>query len=729
MTPLELWAGVECTVNRVGDHLFDQLERSGHARRADDIERFAELGVTALRYPVLWERLAPHRPDAIDWQWSDERLARIKAAGMVPIVGLLHHGSGPAYTSLLDERFPHLFAHYARQVAERYPWVDQWTPINEPLTTARFSGLYGHWYPHCRDDGAFVRALLNQLRGIALAMREIRAVNRDARLVQTEDLGRPSGTTRLRGQIEHERQRRWLTWDLLCGQVDSRHPLHAFLLRAGASEQDFAFFLEHPTPPDTVGINYYLTSDRWLDHRLDLYPSSSHGSNGLMAYADVEAVRADPGGLAGHEQQLCETWERYRLPVALTEVHLGCTREEQMRWLAEAWQGAGRARERGAEVRAVTAWALLGSHDWNSLVTRDAGQYEPGLYDIRAPEPRPTALAAVAKDLAAGRAPGHPVVHMSGWWRRPVRLWFAPATGSEALLHAFSGPPILIVGMRGTLGRAFERICERRGLPVHVVGRTDMDISEPSQVDAVLRRVNPWAVINAAGYVRVDAAETDREGCWRDNVTGAVNLAAACRRRGLPLVTFSSDLVFDGSIGRPYTEADTPVPLNVYGTTKAEAERRVLELLPEALVIRTSAFFGPWDEHNFPTVLLRSLGDGTPFCAPGESIVSPTYVPDLVNATLDLLIDGEHGIWHLANQGEVTWHEFGRLVARAAGMSDDLVQPCSWREIWQPAVRPPYSALGSVRGSLMPSLDQGIKAFAVEIAATESEETPRCVSW
>ena len=717
MTLPELWGGVECTVNRVGARVFDQVIRSGHAQRPDDIERFAALGITALRYPVLWERLAPQRPDAIDWRWSDARLAQLQQARITPIVGLLHHGSGPAYTSLVDDRFPEQFARYARAVAERYPWVADWTPINEPLTTARFSALYGHWYPHLHDNGAFVRALLNQLRGIVLAMREVRAVNGGARLVQTEDLGRPSGTPAVRAQVDHERDRRWLTWDLLCGRVDRLHPIYAFLRSAGASEADLAFFVEHACPPDVLGINYYLTSDRWLDHRVESYPGWSHGGNGTVDYADVEAVRASAAGIAGHEHHLVDTWTRYQRPVALTEVHLGCTREEQMRWLVEAWQSAQRARERGADVRAVTAWALLGSHDWNSLVTCDAGHYEPGMFDIRGPAPRPTALARVTRDLASGRVPDHPVLHVHGWWRRPGCVTLGPAAGITAPQEAVTGPPILIVGLHGTLGRAFQHLCVVRGLPFHAVGRAEMDIGNPERVRAMLRRVRPWAVINAAGYVRVDLAEADRDGCWNDNVTGAVNLAAACRRAELPLITFSSDLVFDGALGRPYVEDDEPAPLNVYGHSKAEAERRVLELCPDALVIRTSAFFGPWDEFNFATLLLRSIADGAPFRAPDDCTVSPTYVPDLVNAALDLLIDGEHGIWHVANEGALTWHEFGCRLARETGLPEDLVIPCARHDLWTPAIRPPYSVLGSARGVLLPPLDTAIIAFAAHASA------------
>src|SRR5262249_35416523 len=144
MRALELWGGHEYTVNRVAGAYHDQTVRSGHQRRIDDLDRFAALGLKALRYPVLWERVAPRTPDAFDWAWTDARLSRIRELGMRPIAGLLHHGSGPGYTSLLASDFPVRFARYARAAAERYPWIDDWTPINEPLTTARFSALYGH---------------------------------------------------------------------------------------------------------------------------------------------------------------------------------------------------------------------------------------------------------------------------------------------------------------------------------------------------------------------------------------------------------------------------------------------------------------------------------------------------------------------------------------------------------------------------------------------------------
>src|SRR5207253_6883246 len=117
-----------------------------------------------------------------------------------------------------DPGFAEGLAEFAGRVAERYPWVKAWTPVNEPLTTARFSALYGHWYPHARDDDSFARALVNECRGVVLAMRAIREVIPDARLVQTEDVGMTHSTPRLAYQAELENERRWISFDLLCGR-------------------------------------------------------------------------------------------------------------------------------------------------------------------------------------------------------------------------------------------------------------------------------------------------------------------------------------------------------------------------------------------------------------------------------------------------------------------------------------------------------------------------------
>lgn len=166
---------------------------------------------------------------------------------------------------LLDPQFPEEFARYARAVAERYPWLDAYTPVNEPLTTARFSGLYGLWYPHARDRRIFLQILFAQCRATVLAMRAIREINPSAELLQTEDLGTIYSTPALAYQAAYENERRWLTWDLLCGRLKRGHALWTSMLDAGASESELEWFLENPCSPDVIGIDHYLSSDRFQD--------------------------------------------------------------------------------------------------------------------------------------------------------------------------------------------------------------------------------------------------------------------------------------------------------------------------------------------------------------------------------------------------------------------------------------------------------------------------------
>lgn len=714
----ELWAGVECTVNRVGDGYSDQLERTGHALRLKDLERLAELGVTRLRYPILWERTAPDSLDVCDWSWSDERLTHLQRLGLQPIVGLVHHGSGPRYTSLLDEEFPEKLARYAEAVARRYPWVNEYNPVNEPLTTARFSCLYGHWYPHKHDPLLFAKAFLAQCRGIVLAMRAIRTINPAARLIQTEDLGKTFSTPTLAYQAEFENERRWLTYDVLCGRLEPHSPMWKYFRWLGIKKSELQWFLDNPVTPEVLGINHYITSERFLDERTGRYPANFQGGNGRHVYADVEAVRVCAAGVAGPKEILREAWERYRLPLAVTEIHLGCTREEQLRWVKEVWDAAVELREERVDVKAVTPWAAFGAFDWNSLLTIDAGCYEPGVFDLRSPSPRPTALATMIRSLATGNEFDHPVLDTPGWWHRLDRLCYQPVShhheqsvspNSRSVKRSGDASRcLLITGATGTLGQAFARVCTRRGLAYQLLRRDQLDIADRDSVLNALDRYEPWAVINAAGYVRVDEAEADAERCLRENVTGPVHLAKECERNQLPFVTFSSDLVFDGTKNEPYVESDTCAPLNVYGRSKAEAEQKVLEHFPHALVIRTSAFFGPWDRFNFVHAVLEALAKGRPFFAASDITVSPTYVPDLVNTVLDLLIDGEHGIWHVANTGEVTWAEFARLTALKAGRDPSAVKPRPASALGFVAPRPAFTALASERGSFMAPVADGV---------------------
>ena len=730
-TALEMWGGIECTVNRVRDAYFTQLDRSGHAEREGDLDRFAALGLRALRYPVLWETTAPDGPASADWRWADRRLPALRRLGIEPIVGLVHHGSGPRHTSLLCPRFAEGLAQFAAAVAERFPWVGHWTPVNEPLTTARFSALYGLWYPHARDDRSFVVALLNQCRATVLSMEAIRRVNPAARLVQTDDISRTYGTEAMSGVVDFYNERRWLAWDLLCGRVGREHPLWNYLLESGADSGEVLWFADHPCPPDVIGANYYVTSERWLDHRVARYPGRPRGGAPDAGFVDIESVRVLATPAPAIASLLQETWQRYGIPVAVTEAHIDAGREDQLRWLLEIWRAAQSARDAGADVRAVTAWSLLGSFDWNCLLGECRGYYEPGPFDVRAPAPRRTALAALISELAAGRPASHPVLHGEGWWRRADRFIAKPIVprttvttlaGFRPLAPGDDVAPILVSGASGTLGQAFARICAGRNIACRLLGRAELDIADAGSVAAAIARWKPWAIVNASGYVRIDEAEADRERCMRENALGPAVLAAACADAGIRLVTFSSDQVFDGRSATAWLESDPVAPLNAYGASKAAAERDVLARCPGALVVRTSAFFGPWDRHNFVCHALAALARREAFRAADDVRVSPTYVPDLVNVCLDLLIDAETGIWHLANVGDVSWAELATRAATLAGVATTTLQPCPNALLGQVAARPRNGVLGSERAALMPSLDDALQRFLDErVVADEAQ--------
>ena len=703
LPPLELWGGVECSLVRIGDDFRNQVIETGHFARLQDIDAIAELGVKAVRYPILWETVAPQSPHELDFSWHDERLERLRERRIEVIAGLVHHGSGPRFTELLDPKWPDLLADYARRVAERYPWIDTWTPVNEPFTTARFSCLYGHWHPHLQDINAAFRATVNQCLATLRAMRAIRQVNPSSRLLATEDVGKTFSTDALAYQAEHNNQRRWLTFDLLFGRVVEGHPLYQWL-REQVAEETLDELASCEGRPDIIGFDYYLTSDRFLDHRVERYPGVEVGSNGRDRFVDLEAVRVNRmRPVATPSDRIRETWERYRTPIAITEVHHGCTREEQVRWLHEMWTTAERERDRGVDIRAVTLWALFGLVDWRSLLTRREGIYDVGAFDTRSDTPRPTLFAKAAAKLGRGERLQHPLLDLPGWWRRPGRT-HARRRFETLPKSAANARPILITGATGTLGQAFGRLCAHRGLAYVLTDRRHLDICDEAAIAAAIDRHQPWAVINTAGFVRTWDAATKLDECFEANVTGPELLARACKLHGIPLVTFSSDLVFDGKLGRSYVEPDAPAPACDYGRRKAEAEARLMAIDADALIVRTSAFFGPWDRHNFLFNTIEKLRRGRDVFASARTIVSPTYVPDLVHAALDLLLDGEKGLWHLTNQGSLSWHEFATAVADHARLDiGKIVIP----ELDEAA----DTSLTSSRGLLLRPIDHAIADF------------------
>lgn len=378
---IELWASPEPTIARISENVWrDQLAETGHDGRLEDIDLIAGLGVAATRYPVLWERG--------DFAWARRRLERLRERGVEAIVTLLHHGSGPPHTSLVDPQFPHLFAEYAGAAAREFPWVHRWTPINEPLTTARFATLYGHWYPNLRDDRAFGLAITNEARAIQLAVERIRAHIPDAEFMITEDL---QGFRATDAAAEHDaafyRERSFLSLELVMGRVTPEHALWRYLTKTAAvPAATLREIAEHAVHPSVVGWNWYPYSERVLSRR-----------NGDLA--DVGAVTLD-GYEISPRPLLRDAYRRLGLPQALAEVHVHAAEDARAAWLSARYDDARALNAEGIPVTAIGAWAAFGMIDWDSLLLERRGIAEDGIFTF-SPDalPQETAVSRTLREL------------------------------------------------------------------------------------------------------------------------------------------------------------------------------------------------------------------------------------------------------------------------------------------------------------------------------------------
>jgi dTDP-4-dehydrorhamnose reductase len=712
-SPIEIWGGLECTINRVKDSYHDQFEFGGHYNREDDIELISSLGVTMLRYPVIWERHQAVKDGPIDWAFTDKKLSRLKELNIQPIAGLVHHGSGPLHVNFFDGSFEEGLAQYAKTVAERFPWLEYYTPVNEPLTTARFCGLYGHWYPHLADEYSFYKILLSECKATIMAMKAIREINPNAKLIQTEDLGKTYSTPLLQYQAHFENERRWVSYELLCGRLTPDKLMYQRMVTVGIQEHELQYFLHNNCVPHVAGFNYYITSERYLDEVKETYPEQYHGGNGKHTYSDIEIVKVATDIEWGPHQLIRDAWERLGLSMAITECHLHSTREEQMRWFNEMWETVNELKAEGVDIRAITVWAIFGLHGWNRLVTKPYGDYEPGVFNLSSGHPRPTALARLIRVLTKRKVYYHPVLETEGWWKREDRQQYAcdNVLPIKPIKHMPKCQPVLIIGRSGMLGDAFSRICEERNIHHILLCRADMDITEPETVEQMIEDLNPWAIINAAGYVNVDKAEQDREQCFKSNTEGPVVLAEMCKKHGVKFLTYSSGLVFDGAKPLPYTESDKVAPINVYGESKAQAEEEVLAANANALVVRSCNFFSPWNDNCFVSKILTDLKERRQVDAANDVIISPTYVPDLVNVSLDLMLDNEEGIYHVANTGRVSWADLAYKIAEMTGFDSSLINAVSVNQLNLQAKRPKNNVLLSEKGIVMPSLETALHKY------------------
>ncbi len=277
----------------------------------------------------------------------------------------------------------------------------------------------------------------------------------------------------------------------------------------------------------------------------------------------------------------------------------------------------------------------------------------------------------------------------------------------------------MVFGSRGQLGVELVRELGRRGYRVEGFDRPEMDIADRELVERCVAEVDPAVVFNAAANNQVDVAEEDPQAAFLVNALAVRNVALACRQVSALLVHYSTDYVFDGTAGRPYTEEDAPHPLGAYAVSKLAGEYYAQAYLEAPLIIRTSGVFGPGGLHtargNFIELMLRLAASGRPIRVVEDHIASPTYAPALAARSVDLAELRQQGIFHVGGGAPISWFNFARLIFEVAGLEPEL-QPTNEREYRTAARRPKYSALSNAKMEnlgleRMPPLELAVKSY------------------
>ena len=224
-------------------------------------------------------------------------------------------------------------------------------------------------------------------------------------------------------------------------------------------------------------------------------------------------------------------------------------------------------------------------------------------------------------------------------------------------------------------------------------GSRDLDIRDARAVRELIERKQPDWIVLAAAYTDVDGCESNSGLAFAVNRDGAINVASACKAAGAKLLFISSDYVFDGTKNVPYETGDQRNPQSVYGRTKAEAELRLLEILPDCCILRTSWLYGVGGK-CFPDTILKLAATRPALDVVNDQRGSPTYTVDLARVILALCAKNAHGIVHASNGGNCTWFDFAREIIKSAGLKTE-VRPVSSAQMARPAPRPAYSVLSA----------------------------------
>lgn len=278
---------------------------------------------------------------------------------------------------------------------------------------------------------------------------------------------------------------------------------------------------------------------------------------------------------------------------------------------------------------------------------------------------------------------------------------------------------VVVFGGGGQLGVELCREFERRGFQVRKFDRQSLDITDNALVESALSAADPQIVINAAAYNQVDIAEREPVAAYMANGLAVRNIAMGCRQVDAFLVHYSTDYVFDGAKGTPYTESDPPHPVGAYAVSKLAGELYAQAYLDNALILRTSGVFGPGGlftpRGNFAELMLRLADSGNPIRVVEDHFASPTYAPAMASRTADMVEKRLGGVYHMGGGQPISWYEFARTIFEEAGLNPPL-QPTNEREYRTAARRPKFSALDNSKMEAagiapMPPLREAIRDY------------------
>ena len=371
--------GIEDTFvpqEREGERAIDEYELTEHYKHWHaDLGLATEAGAELLRWGVPWYRINPAQGQW-DWSWLDRVMDRFGELGLRPIVDLMHYGT-PLWLEgqFGNPDYPQHVAEYSICVAERYSAsVTDYTPVNEPMIHALFSGNYGYWPPYLTGDEGLVTMVGALAKGIVLAQQGMAEALGDRAVFVHVDAGfRYEGdvTGEHRALVDRKRHETFLVEDLVTGRVGEQHPLRDHLVRHGLADLDW--FEGNAVQPDVMGVNYYPR------HSTELFEEGVHHLGG---FADPRPTRDD--GAAGLEEVLV-AYERYGAPVMLTETCVTGSVAERLAWLDESVDTVLRMRAGGHPIVGYTWWPVFDMYEWtwrHSTAPRSDHLLTMGLWDL-----------------------------------------------------------------------------------------------------------------------------------------------------------------------------------------------------------------------------------------------------------------------------------------------------------------------------------------------------------